>query len=270
MTRTRRSRPSPRPHPRATGPRSQQGKPKKTNGRVRPLITTVIFDLDDTLYDCYGQRVVAAHRHAAEAMVAAGLPAEVDAVLKLRLEAFKTDPRLSHIDAEICRRFGVPETARERLIQIARQAFFTLPVTTLTLFPGSRRVLDELKKRGVRIFVVSFGDPDTQRAKAAALGLDRDPAVERLFFADPAGLVTKEGVFRSILRNVEPDPHRVLVVGDRPSSEIRAGNILGMHTARLHHGEFASLKPVGAEERARFKLRAIDDVLRLPLRFGAA
>ncbi len=262
MTRTGRSRPSPKS--RSTAPRSQAGKKKP----ARPLITTVIFDLDDTLYDCYGQRVVAAHRHAAEAMVAAGLPADVDDLLKLRLEAFKTDPRLSHIDAEICRRFGVSEP--ERLIQIARQAFFTLPVGKLTLFPGSRRVLDQLKKRGVRIFVVSFGDPDTQRAKAAALGLDRDPAVERLFFADPAGLVTKEGVFRSILRNVEPDPHRVLVVGDRPSSEIRAGNLLGMHTARLRHGEFASLQPVGPEERARFKLRAIEDVLRLPLRFGSS
>ena len=38
----------------------------------RPLITTVIFDLDDTLYDCLGQRVHAAHFRAAEAMAAAG------------------------------------------------------------------------------------------------------------------------------------------------------------------------------------------------------
>jgi FMN phosphatase YigB (HAD superfamily) len=264
MTKTRRSRPSLKDRP-SSRPTGKAGKKKSA---ARPLITTVIFDLDDTLYDCYGQRVVAAHRHAAEAMVAAGLPADVEDVLKLRLAAFKTDPRLSHIDAEICRRFGVADP--ERLIRIARQAFFTLPVGELTLFPGSRRVLDALHARGVRLFVVSFGDPDTQRAKAAALGLDRDPAVERLFFADPAGLVTKEGVFRSILRNVEPDPRRVLVVGDRPSSEIRAGNLLGMHTARLRHGEFASLEPVGPEERARFKLRAIEDVLRLPMRFGAA
>ena len=234
----------------------------------RPPITTAVFDLDDTLYDCYGQRVLAAHRHAARAMVEAGLPASVEQVLRLRLRLFRRDPRLSRIDPEICRRFRIDHP--ERILQAARQAFFTLPVGKLRLFPASLRVLRTLHRAGVRVFIVSFGDPFTQHAKVRALGLDREPSVERVFYADIGHLVTKEGVFRWLLRNVEHEPGKVLVVGDRPSSEIRAGKLLGMRTARLRRGEFLGLKPDGPAEQADFTLRDIAGVLRLPLRFAKA
>lgn len=259
MTSKKRSRPSARKG-RAAARRRVPG--------ARPRVTTAVFDLDDTLYDCYGQRVLAAHRHAAQAMARAGLPASPERIFRMRMRAFRRDPRLSRIDAEICRHFRVEHA--EEIIQTARQAFYTMPVGKLKLFPASLRVLRTLHRAGVRVFIVSFGDPFTQHAKVRALGLDREPAVERIFYADTAHLVTKEGVFRSLLRHVEPDPRKILVVGDRPSSEIRAGKQLGMRTARLCRGEFARLKPEGKEEVADFQLRDIAGVLRLPLRFGRA
>jgi FMN phosphatase YigB (HAD superfamily) len=257
MTSKKRSRPS-------SKKRGASGARRRPSSR--PRVTTAVFDLDDTLYDCYGQRVLAAHRHAAEAMVRAGLPATAQHVLRLRLRAFRRDPRISRIDVEICRHFRVEHP--EKIILAARQAFFTLPVGKLKLFPASLRVLRSLHRAGMRVFIVSFGDPFTQHAKVRALGLDREPSVERIFYADTAHLVTKEGVFRSLLRNVERDPRKVLVVGDRPSSEIRAGKLLGMRTARLRRGEFVGLKPDGPAEKADFTLRDIAGVLRLPFRFG--
>lgn len=259
------------PSKKRSRPSSKKGNASRRRRRsapARPRITTAVFDLDDTLYDCYGQRVLAAHRHAAQAMVRAGLPGTVERVLRLRMDAFRRDPRLSRIDLEICRRFRVEHP--EKIVLAARQAFFTLPVGKLTLFPGSLRVLRTLHRAGVRVFIVSFGDPFTQHAKVRSLGLDREPSVERIFYADTAHLVTKEGVFRSLLRRVEPDPKKVLVVGDRPSSEIRAGKLLGMHTVRLRHGEFVGLKPDGPAETADFTLRDIAGVLRLPFCFGRA
>jgi FMN phosphatase YigB (HAD superfamily) len=258
MTSKKRSRPSAKKKPRAA---------RRASSR-RPQVTTAVFDLDDTLYDCYGQRVLAAHRHAAEAMVRAGLPATPERVLQMRLRAFRRDPRISRIDAELCRRFRVAHP--EKIVAAARQAFYTLPVGKLKLFPASLRVLRALHRAGVRVFIVSFGDPFTQHAKVRALSLDREPSVERIFYADTAHLVTKEGVFRSLLRNVERDPKKILVVGDRPSSEIRAGKLLGMRTARLRRGEFVGLKPAGREEIADFTLRDIAGVLRLPFRFARA
>jgi len=236
--------------------------------RRRPLITTVIFDLDDTLYDCFQQRVQAAHRHAATALAAAGLQVSVEEIYRIRMQAFDEDPQLTHIDERVCKHFGVPQPERDKLMRAARHAFFTLPVDKLTLFPGTLRVLRTLKERGVGVFVVSFGDPDTQRAKVAALGLDREPSIERVFYADAAHLVTKEAIFRSILRNAESDAGRVLVVGDRPSSEIKAGKVLGMHTVRLRGGEFSRSGAQGPEEQADFEISKIEGVLKLPFEFG--
>ena len=210
----------------------------------------------------------AAHARAAEAMASSGLPASAQEILRERLRAFADDPQLTHIDEHVCEHFGVPKEQREKLIRVARHAFFTLPVGKLTLFPGTLPVLRALKQRGVKTFVVSFGDPDTQRAKVAALGLDREASVDHVFYADTGNLLTKEGFFRSILRNAERDPRRVLVVGDRPSSEIRAGKALGMHTVRLRGGEFSRLRAQGPEEQADFEISKIDEVLKLPFEFG--
>ena len=251
-------------------PRKSARSAARAQAPARPLITTVIFDLDDTLYDCFGQRVRAAHLRAAVAMADAGLPAPAEAIFQVRMRACKDDPQLTHIDERVCERFGVPAGEREKLVRAARLAFFTLPVGKLTLFPGTLKVLRGLKDRGVRIFVVSFGDPETQRAKVAALGLDREPSIDHVFYADTGDLITKEAFFRSILRNAERDPKRVLVVGDRPSSEIRAGKALGMHTVRLRGGEFARLKAEGQEERADLEISKIDAVLKLPFEFGSS
>lgn len=246
----------------------QKKKRRMIGRKERPVIECVIFDLDDTLYDCFGQRVRACHRHAAEAMVAAGVQASVAAVYRARMKAFRQDPMLRHIDAEVCRIFhsGDPQ----EIIRIAHDAYFNTPVGRLKLFRGTRALLRFLKQRGVRIFVVSFGEPHIQRAKVRALGLDREPAIEQIFFADREKLLTKEAAFQKIQRLVGLAPDKILVVGDRPMREIRAGKELGMHTVRLRHGEFAAQEPRGPEEEPDYEIRNISQVKRLPFIWGAA
>jgi FMN phosphatase YigB (HAD superfamily) len=199
-------------------------------------------------------------------MVEAGVDATVEQVFRVRMAAFKKDPHLHFIDQAVCRRFKVRNTALVE--RRARAAYFSTPVGKLTLFPASRGVLRTLARRGVRNFIVSFGDPETQHAKVRALGLDSEPAVKKIFYADAGGLLTKDAIFQVIQLHEEQDPTKVLVVGDRASSEIRAGKALGFHTARLRHGEFAGLAPAGPEEHADHLLHSIGDVLRLPYRFG--
>ena len=252
----------------ARAPRAARAPSPKARIAPIPLITVVLFDLDDTLYDCLSQRVVAAHRHASHALAAAGLPASPDEILKLRLAAMEADPRLEYVDLEVGRQLGVPVNDQTR--RASQAAYFSAPVGRLRLFPGALTLLRYLKRRGVRNFIVSYGDPQTQHAKVMALGLDREPAVENIFYADRARVLRKEDVFRTILRVVESDPTRVLVVGDRPSSEIRAGKSLGMHTVRMRHGEFRTQEPQGDAERADFEIRRISDLRKLPFRLGPA
>jgi FMN phosphatase YigB (HAD superfamily) len=244
-----------------------RGKKRQSLSRVKPFIRCVIFDLDDTLYDCFGQRVRVAHRYAAQAMVEAGLKADAEAVYRARMRAFRTDPMLRHIDAEVTRHFRAENP--EEISRIAREAYFNCPVGKLTLFSGSLPLLRFLKKRGVRNFIVSFGEPKTQHAKVKALGLDHEPSVEKIYFADRSNVLTKESAFRKIQKRTGLTPSEILVVGDRPMREIRTGRELGMHTVRLRHGEFKSQMPAGSEEEPDHVIGNISEVRKLPFCWGA-
>jgi FMN phosphatase YigB (HAD superfamily) len=240
--------------------------PRKNKQAQKALIRCVIFDLDDTLYDCLRQRVRPSHRHAAAAMVEAGLKADVEAVFRARMEAFRDDPMLRHIDARVLQLFRADDV--QRISKIAHDAYFNCPVGELKLFAGTLPLLRYLHAQGARIFIVSFGEPHIQQAKARALGLDREPAVEEIFYADRGRLLTKEGAFRKILAKAGVRADEILVVGDRPSSEILAGKSLGMHTVRLKRGEFAAQEPAGPEETPDYVVKNIADVKRLPFAFG--
>ena len=251
---------SPSPQRSKRRSRDQENEPKQ------PLIRCVIFDLDDTLYDSFGQRVRPSHRHAAEAMVKAGLKAGVEAVYRARMQAFRRDPMLRYIDAEVCRIFHAVDP--QAISKAAHDAYFNCPVGELRLFGGTRPLLRYLHGRGVRTFVVSFGEPHIQHAKVKALGLDREPAVDAIFFADRAKILTKEGAFHQIREKTGLPADQILVVGDRPSSEIRAGKVLGMHTVRIRRGEFVIQEPAGPEEAADYVVQNIGGVKKLPFCFG--
>src|SRR5215831_18033754 len=241
-------------------------KKRQVRRNAKPLIRCVIFDLDDTLYDCLGQRVRVTHRYAAQAMVEAGLKADAEEVYRARMRAFRTDPMLRYIDAEVTRHFGAENP--EEIGRIAREAYFNCPVGKLALFPGSLPLLRFLAKCGVRNFIVSFGEPRIQHAKVKSLGLDREASVEKIYFADRNNVLTKKAAFRKIQKRARLTPSEVLIVGDRPAREIRAGKELGMHTVRLRHGEFKSQTPVGPEEEPDHVIGNISEVRKLPFTWG--
>jgi FMN phosphatase YigB (HAD superfamily) len=248
--------------PTSTRKKSLPRKPAAT----RPVIRCVIFDLDDTLYDCFAQRVRVTHRHAARAMVEAGLNATVEAVYRARMRAFRDDPMLRHIDAVVCRRFGAADP--EAISHAAREAYFNCPVGKLKLFPGALPLLRHLRRRGVRSYVVSFGEPKIQHAKVRALGLENNPLVDRVLYADRDKLLTKEAAFRQIQHELGLPAEQMLIVGDRPMSEIRAGNELGMHTVRIRHGEFAAQEPLSPDEEPDYAVNDIAKVRTLPFQWG--
>jgi FMN phosphatase YigB (HAD superfamily) len=239
---------------------------RNTKPARKPVIRCVIFDLDDTLYDCFRQRVRVTHRHAARAMVEAGLDASVEAVYRARMQAFRRDPMLRHIDAEVCLRFQA--TDPEAISHAAREAYFHCPVGKLTLFPGTMPLLRHLHRHGVRSFVVSFGEPKIQHAKIRALGLENHPLIERILYADRDKLLTKEAAFRQIQRELGLPAKQMLIVGDRPMSEIRAGNELGMHTVRIRRGEFAVQEPESPEEEPDYVVDNIAKVRKVGFQWG--
>ena len=240
---------------------------------ARPLITTVVFDLDDTLYDCHRQRVLAAHRYASRSLLAAGLArharhrVSLERLVRLRLRLFREERNLETLDMRLVLRLGLRGKTAGRLARIGLRAYFSYPVRDLNLFPDARPTLARLHRAGVRIYVLTAGLRRIQRAKVSMLGLDRMPYVRAIFFT---GLLQGRGKMRYLRRVLrpEPNPRRVLVVGDRPDSEIRAARSLGLWTVRRLGGEFANYKPRHRLEQAHFSIRRLSALFRLPFRFG--
>jgi hypothetical protein len=101
------------------------------------------------------------------------------------------------------------------------------------------------------------------------MGLDREPSVEKVFYADRANVLTKEAAFRQIQRQLGLPAGQMLIVGDRPSREIRAGKQLGMRTVRVHRGEFKSQMPASPEEAPDHVIQNISQLKKLPFAWGA-
>ena len=241
----------------------------------RHRITTVVFDLDDTLYDCYHQRVLAAHRYACRKLLAAGLNRHVGRrltiprLLRLRIKLFRQERFLNTLDTRLCAALGLRGRTARRLTKVGRDAYFGYPVRNLRLFPGALPTLRRLHRCGVRIHIVTAGYLHIQRAKTCILGLDPSPYVQKIFYTGLTRGRGKKGKLRHVLRT-ERDPRRVLVVGDRPDNEIRVARELGMWTVRRLGGEFALFKPRTRAERAHFNIRRVSQLFRLPFDFGRA
>lgn len=235
--------------------------------RSRPSITTVVFDLDDTLYDCYRQRVLPAHRRACRALRAAGLDIPVRTLLRERLKLVQQERDPETLDRRLCARFGITGSRARRLSRIGRDAYFSLPVGRLQLFPAALDTLRRLHRLGVRLFILTAGNLRTQRAKVRALGLHRLPYLQAIFYTGLLRGRGKHKFLRGVLR-YEPNLRRILVVGDRPDSEIRVARQLGMWTVRRLGGEFARHLDTPPHQRAHFTIRRLPEIFRLGLRFG--
>ncbi|HXE75412.1 MAG TPA: HAD family hydrolase [Candidatus Xenobia bacterium] len=239
----------------------------------RPRITTVVFDLDDTLYDCFRQRVLEAHRYASRKLLEAGLNRHarrrltLRSLTALRLRLFREERNLDTLDRRLLARLKVGGQVGRHLAHVGRDAYFSLPVRNLRLFPDTMPTLRRLHRLGVRIYIITAGHLRIQRAKTRILGLDRSPYVRRILYTGLTGGRGKKQRLRRLLRH-EPNPRRVLVVGDRPDSEIRAARELGMWAVRRVGGEFARARPARPAERARFHIRRVSQLFRLPFTFA--
>jgi putative hydrolase of the HAD superfamily len=210
-------------------------------------LQAVVFDLDDTLYDCLHQCVGPAHREAAKAMVEAGAKASVDEILEARL-ALAVVPGMDLDDAVAASFRSVNPV---KVAEAGRRAFYERDPGVLHPYPFVPDVLRRARE-AARLVLLSSGHPPTQRRKVASLGFE--DAFDDVVFDDPfaegaAVRPLKEDALRRWLAVAGTEPSRVLVVGDRADGEIAAALRLGMRALRVRGGEFAgAATPAGALE----------------------
>jgi HAD superfamily hydrolase (TIGR01509 family) len=202
----------------------------------RPL-RAVFLDLDDTLLDTAGILLGPARLEAGAAMVAAGLPGTAEAAAADLARIARENPGEDPFALLAAARGADPM----RVGVAGWGAFFKRKVPDrMPLVEGAAAALGDLRARGVRLFLVTFGDVPTQEAKVRATGIA--DLVDRVVY-EPLGPSADKGrAFRALCEEEGLDPRDCAAVGDRPDAEIAAARRLGMRTIRVRRGEHEALE----------------------------
>ena len=216
-------------------------------------IKAIIFDLDDTLYDCSGTLVLKSKKLAAKIISKAIKCSEAEA-LKLQLEL---EGRLGP-KADIAREIAVLYNLPEEFCKEVTNTMNTLEIEDAILFPDTMDSINELKRIGYKLFLVTFGNREMQEEKINVLGLDR--AFDEIIITEnPRG---KEKCFKEILTKYYLEPEQVLCVGDKIKDEIEVGKRLGMSTALMKHGRhYHFYKSEISDEGPYLHITKISDLL---------
>jgi len=195
------------------------------------MITAVLFDLDDTLYD-QRQFLDGAWRAVAER-------AALDGVDRDRLESALRDLAThgsdrGHIIDLALARLGATSAAVPSLVA----AFRSHAPEHLDAYPGVIDALHDLSTR-VPLGLISDGDPVIQRAKLAALGVAR--YFTSVVLSDEDGRAHRKPdplPFRRALAELGVEAHDAVYVGDRPAKDVTGAVTAGMRAIRVQTGEW--------------------------------
>ncbi len=192
------------------------------------MITTVIFDLDDTLYDeidfCRsGFRAAAPH------IVALSDAHSVEAVFATLWKCFITGDCGSTFDLALAQ-LGIPWNGPliHKLVEVYRTH-----VPTLTLPPESRAVLEDLKDR-YTLGLLTDGFLPTQKLKVQALGIEH--YFRAILYTEELGREfwkpSPRG-FEKLMEQLSARPEETVYVADNETKDFIAPNRLGLLTIQL-------------------------------------
>lgn len=193
-------------------------------------IGAVILDMDDTLYDCSG--TLSRKRREELAGVIARYKGCSE---KEALELLQKDEEVrKHGRYEgMARRLDLPPSFLEEVQGILQRP---LALNQIRLFPDVDPTLRALRGRGLKVFLVTSGNPEEQQAKLNHLGLN--PLLDEIIIVKRDGEgKTKGKCFQWLLEKYSLSPEEVLCVGDRMEDELAAAHALGMPTVMLRHGQ---------------------------------
>jgi putative hydrolase of the HAD superfamily len=188
---------------------------------VRLLLKAYLFALDDTLYP-ERDYVMSGFRAAA-----AVIPQVEDAAGKLR-SAYREGK--AAFDAVLQDAHIFSEALKAECLRAYRGHS---PV--LQLDGGVRRTLEELRRRGKHLGIVTDGRPESQRAKIEALGLLE--LVDEIIVTDELGgepfRKPCDIAFRIMQRRFGCDYGEMVYIGDNPRKDFAAPLALGMRCCRV-------------------------------------
>ncbi len=216
-------------------------------------IKAIIFDLDDTLYDCSGTLVLKSRKRAAKIISGTINCSEKEALeLQLKLEE-KLGPK-----TDIYREIANLHKLSDKFYKEVSKTVDALNIKDITLFPDVTASISKLKIIGYKLILVTAGDRDLQERKIKALGLER--AFDEIIITDNSS--GKEKCFREVLIKYDLKSEQVFCVGDKIKDEIEVGENMGMLTALMKHGRYYNFYKSKINDRAPYMyITKVSDLL---------
>jgi len=190
------------------------------------VIKAVLFDLDGTLYD--RDRLAATLFYEQYAAFAHELPG-VSQQRFLRDVIEMDDHGYGAKEAgyrALVHAWGLDVAIADRLVAHFRASYDA----HCTLTDDVRHTLDELRRRGLKLAVITNGPSAMQRRKLAVLGLEQLFAA--ILVSEEEGVRKPDAeIFRRALARLGVAPHEALFVGDHPIADIEGAHGAGLRTA---------------------------------------
>jgi len=217
---------------------------------------SLIIDLDDTLCNTFGDLVFNAHLDASKAMVDAGFHMSVEQTFKERIRILeKTISNNFSKSFEDVLKKEVGCSAEE--LEAGFDAYYNRDIKDITLFPLAKKFLNMCSS--LKIALVTKGHKETQLKKIKKLNIEK--------YFDYVSVVnisnSKEEEFKKIMIKWEVDPGEVVVLGDRPDSDIYPGNKLNMVTVRYKSEHYMKMKPRNDLEISDYEVESYRDLISL-------
>jgi len=215
-------------------------------------ITTIAFDLDDTLLNTSGLLVPAASKQAFNILIHDGLSISIDECERHRVEAIKT---ISHKDLflQLAQNYGNEKTLKA--VEKATRAFYEPELPEyLPLIDGAESLINDLKNK-YHLYIVTAGYESGQKNKIKSLRIG--PLFKDVFVVNSLNNERKIDAFRKILSLENIQPENLLCVGNSLSSEIRDAKELGAVSCYFEFGEDRGKIPTDPKFRPDYHIKEI-------------
>ena len=137
------------------------------------MIKAIIFDLDDTLFDCTATLVDSARKRAAKAMLENDFP-EKEAIIynKINQLSQKLGAK-ADVFGILCKEYGLDERHTNNIVEVALNAYNSNVVENIQLFDDVLPTLAKLRNH-YRLALVTSGAYARQKRKIQILNLEKE------------------------------------------------------------------------------------------------
>ncbi len=209
------------------------------------MIRAIAFDIDNSLLDFRTFKEKTA-RAAAEAMVKHGIKADPKKVYKQIFAVYDSKGfEYQKTFSEVLCQYYLSPNSFERAQQAAISAYLKTKFTALKAYPGVRKTILKLKKKGLFVGVVTDAPRNKAWQRLVIAGLDDlfevvvthddsdrpkpHPVPFRLFLEKANNELKEAG--KEALK-----PNEVLFIGDNPERDIKGAKAAGFKTALAEYG----------------------------------